>query len=307
MGLKIQLLGVVRVSHNRIPIETKLCRAASGLLAYLVLFRDRTHARDVLSGIFWGEYSDERARSSLSTTLWRLRKVLEPSGVPRGTYLLTPSVGEIGFNPESKHWLDVDVLETQARQILSKPCNMLSAGEVCELENALKLYTGELLEGFYDDWALSERERIRSLYLKGQATLLCHYQNTGAYDQALACGQRILYLDPLREEIHREMMRLYVKNGQRAQALRQYEKCHKILAAELDIPPMEETRALRAEIARNASPHRLSYQSHLDRGDARLALEQLRSTLQDFDKAIKQLRRTADVIEGIIKPKSPSD
>ena len=146
MGLKIQLLGIVRVSHNRIPTETKLCRTASGLLAYLVLFRDRTHTRDVLSGIFWGEYSEERARSSLSTTLWRLRKVLEPDGIPRGTYLLTPSIGEIGFNSESKHWLDVAVLETQARQILGKPSKKtLAAEEVCELENALKLYTGDLL------------------------------------------------------------------------------------------------------------------------------------------------------------------
>jgi DNA-binding SARP family transcriptional activator len=233
--------------------------------------------------------------------------VLEPDGVPRGTYLLTPSVGEIGFNSESNHWLDVDVLETKAKRILDRSCKTLIDKEACDLEDALKLYTGELLEGFYDDWALSERERLRSLYLKGQATLLCHYQNTGAYDRALACGHRILNLDPLREEIHREMMRLYVRNGQRAQAIRQYEKCREILAVELEVSPMEETRTLRNEIACSASSNPISSSPRLDTGAAQRILEQLQSTMQEFDKAIKQLRQTADLVQGIIKPKSSKD
>ena len=98
------------------------------------------------------------------------------------------------------------------------------------------------------------------------------------------------------------MMRLYVKNGQRAQAIRQYENCRKILAAELSVPPMEETRALRAEIARNTSCNQLHHQTHLATGAAGQVLEQLHSAMQNFDKAIEQLRRTADLIEEIIKP-----
>ena len=98
--LKINLLGIVRVAHQGVPTETGMGRAVKGLLGYLTLFRHRFHAREVLAGLFWGESSEDRARSSLNTTLWRLRKVLEPGSIPIGAYLVTTPSGEIGFNME---------------------------------------------------------------------------------------------------------------------------------------------------------------------------------------------------------------
>jgi DNA-binding SARP family transcriptional activator len=187
-------------------------RAVKALLGYLTLFRHRFHAREVLAGLFWGDSSEKRARSCLSTTLWRLRKVLEPDHVPTGTYLVTTPTGEVGFNQESDHWLDVEVFEKQVKHILARPYESLKPKEVSQLEEALNLHEGELLEGFYDDWALRERERLRSLFVKGQIHLLYHYSHHAAWEQGLACARNILNLDPLREEIHREMMRLYFRN-----------------------------------------------------------------------------------------------
>jgi DNA-binding SARP family transcriptional activator len=295
--LRINLFGVVRISHDRDPIEIKVGRALKGVLAYLVLFSDRIHARDVLAGLFWGDSSENRARSCMSTTLWRLRKILEPEGVPRGTYLLTPSPGEVGFNPESNHWLDVMELESQAQPILTKSYEALVSDEVLELENALGLYSGDLLEGFYDDWALTERERLRSLYLKSLAHLLGYYGHNGGYDKALACGHRILNLDPLREEIHREMMRLYVDCGRRAQAIQQYEKCCNLLEEELDVPPMEETQALRSQIIERKVLEPARSNSGGNYYAAHQALKKLNKALRGFHDVAGELRQAGDLLK----------
>jgi DNA-binding SARP family transcriptional activator len=263
----------------------------------LVLFSDRLHAREVMAGLFWGDSSEDRACSCLSTALWRLRKILEPEGIPRGTYLLTPSPGEVGFNPESNYWLDVTELESHAQPILTKPHESLVSHEVLELEKALELYSGDLLEGFYDDWALTERERLRSLYIKSQAHLLGYYSHEGGYDKALACGHCILNLDPLREEIHREMMRLYVGCGRRAQAIQQYEKCCKILEEELGVPPMEETQMLRSHIIERKALEPVRSRSEGNPSPAHQAIKKLNKALRNFDGAAGELRQAGELLK----------
>jgi DNA-binding SARP family transcriptional activator len=295
--LRINLLGVFRISHDLHPVEINVGRALKGMLAYLVLFSGRIHAREVLAGLFWGDSTENHARSCLSTTLWRLRKILEPDGIPKGTYLLTPPTGEVGFNPESNHWLDVTELESHAQPILAKPYEALATHEVREMEKALDLYSGDLLEGFYEDWALTERERLRSLYIKSQAHLLGYYGQNGGYDKALACGHCILNLDPLREEIHREMMRLYVDCGRRIQAIQQYDKCCRILDAELGVPPMEETQALHARILEGNAREQVQSHSSESLSPAHQALKQINKALQGFDEAAGELRQAGDLLK----------
>jgi DNA-binding SARP family transcriptional activator len=300
-SVRISLLGIVRVSHQGIPTESGLGRAVKGLLGYLTLFRHRFHAREVIAGLFWGESSENRARSSLSTTLWRLRKILEPGSIPSGAYLVTAPTGEIGFNCKSDHWIDVESFEDRIKPILTKTYDSLTKIDVRQLESALNLYNGELLEGFYDEWALRERERLRSLFVKGQVHLLYHYSHQAIWDKGLACAQNILNLDPLREEIHREMMRLYFKNGQRALALRQYEKCRETLASELEVLPMEETQILYAQISQKTGGSLPPADPQLNLISAHKLLAQLKRNIHDFEKSTEMLRRSAKNLEGTIR------
>jgi DNA-binding SARP family transcriptional activator len=130
--------------------------------------------------------------------------------------------------------------------------------------------------------------------------LLYHYGHHAAWEQGLACARKILDLDPLREEIHREMMRLYYKSGHRALALKQYEKCRENLASELDILPMEETQILHAQISQNAGGELTGSNSQLDLVTARKLLSQLRRNIHDFEKSTEMLRRSAKSLEKAI-------
>lgn len=296
--LRISLFGHVRVVHAGQSEEANVTRGVQALLAYLLVQRHRPHPREVLADLFWGDRGENRARNCLNTALWRLRRVLEPDGVLRGTYLVNTPAGEVGFNRASAHWLDVDVFEEKIAGVLHHPVDGVDAAAPAELEKALELYTADLLEGFYDDWALRERERLRILHLDGLAYLMRYYRHQGAYEESLARGQQILRYDPLREEIHREVMQLYVASGQRALALRQYENCCDILATELGVLPMEATRALYAHIRPEAPGYQPATPN--DRGEPATlnhALQQLRIAIQHFSSGQEQLQRAIELLE----------
>jgi DNA-binding SARP family transcriptional activator len=78
-----------------------------------------------------------------------------------------------------------------------------------------------------DEWVQDEGERLRGRYLDALISLMRRNGRHGALDDALACGRRALQLDPLREEVHREMVQLFADSGQSVQAVRQFETCRR--------------------------------------------------------------------------------
>jgi DNA-binding SARP family transcriptional activator len=296
-SLRISLFGDMRIAHDNGSVMANVTRTTQALLAYLLLQPHRPQPRDVLADVFWGDRSQERARNCLNTALWRLRRILEPAGTPDGTYLLTTPAGDISFNWQSEHWLDVAVFESEVRQILVKPIAGLKPEDVHHFEEALQLYTGDLLEGFYDDWAIRERERLRQLYVSGLNHLMRLYQQQGEFDKALASGLKLLDLDPLREEIHRSVMRLYCDGGQRTLAVRQYAVCRDLLQQELGIQPMAETQSLYAQLVQNADEPAAPESLDRELLHIRHALQQLSLTLRSLDKIRDQLQHALQLIE----------
>jgi DNA-binding SARP family transcriptional activator len=302
--LRIWLFGAVRLDHEDFPIDPAAVHPVQGLLAYLLLHRERVHSREVLAGIFWGDRGDDKARRCLNTAVWRLRSALEPAGIVRGAYLISTAAGELGFNCASNHWLDVAVFEQRARQMLARPEEETRPPDVEVLREGVQLCCGELLEGFYDDWALRERERLRLLYLRCLRRLMHIYRQQGAYDDSLGCAQQILACDPLREDVHREAMRLYCDLGQHGLAVRQYQQCREILADELGILPMEETQALCARIASHGCP--APSQSGIIAGSgcphqaAQQAMQQLRQAMDESALAQARLRRAVAQLDQLL-------
>jgi DNA-binding SARP family transcriptional activator len=251
-SLRICLLGRVEVTRGGEAVS--LTPVPQLLLAYLVLQPQRPHPRSVLAALLWGDRSETQANNCLNTALWRLRSALEPEGVRRGTYLVTRAAGDVTFNPASDYWLDSRAFEECARATLGKPASAWAHADAQRLDAALDLYRGDLLEGCYDDWALHERERLRDLHLRALAGLADYHKLRGDYDRCIGYAQSILARDPLREEVHRELMWLFAATGRRALAARQYAACRDLLQAELGLPPMPETEALAARILGDAAP-----------------------------------------------------
>jgi tetratricopeptide (TPR) repeat protein len=92
-------------------------------------------------------------------------------------------------------------------------------------------YRGDLLAGLgatappFEDWLMSERERLQEFALGALARLLAQQRASGESAPAVQSARRLLALDPLQEAVHRTLMRLYAQVGRRDAALRQYQDC----------------------------------------------------------------------------------
>ncbi|HEX8134726.1 MAG TPA: bacterial transcriptional activator domain-containing protein, partial [Actinomycetes bacterium] len=199
--------------------------------------------------------------------------------------------------PSSDHWLDVEVFEQQVRRVLARPPGDAGPDEVHTLETVLQLYTGDLLEAFSDEWATLERERLHRLFVEALVHLMLWHRLRGSLESSITYGQRALQHDPLREELHREMMLLYLDTGHRAMAIRQYQVCRGLLAAELDVAPMEETRALYARIApaqdREPAPPRPSGPAPTTAELLRL-LHEISGELDEIGRRVRGVARMAE-------------
>lgn len=246
--LFVSLLGGYAIARGEPPRELHLTSATQLLLAYLTLNRNVIHRREQLIGVFWPDVDEKRARNCLNTTVWRLRCRLEPDHDGREAYLVTRPGGEIYLNPAADLRLDVAAFLDAARSGLSTAERLPGRDRVQELQQAIHLYKGELLAGYFEDWILRERERLRYVHLQCLQQLMHHYHEQADDEKAIVCGQQLLEAEPLREDVHRTLMRLYVATGRRAQAVRQYEQCCQLLADELHIAPMPETLALYDQI-----------------------------------------------------------
>ena len=127
---------------------------SQSLLAYLACHPTHPHPRDHLTGMFWGDRPERKARRSLSTALWHIRRCL-----PDDATILS-DVTTVQFNPDAPFWLDARAFDGYAEH-----------DDIVNLQAAAALYQGHFLDGFYDDWILTERYRLESVFANVLARL----------------------------------------------------------------------------------------------------------------------------------------
>jgi DNA-binding SARP family transcriptional activator len=252
--LSMYLLGPPRVERDGVPIQVDT-RKAIALLTYLAVTAE-SHRRASLVNLLWPESDRARGRAALRRTLYALRKALADDW-------LDVDREEIGLRLGSAIWMDVDQFR---RHLAECQTHGHPATEVCpacaaSLTEAVVLYRGDFLSGFglrdsfnFDEWQFFQAEALRR-ELAGALGRLVHWHSSQReFDTAVGYARRWLALDPLDEQGHRELMRLYAWSGQRSAALAQYEECVQILQDQLGVPPQEHTTELYEAIKEGRAP-----------------------------------------------------
>jgi DNA-binding SARP family transcriptional activator len=238
--LCLQLLGGFRARLEPGIAVSLPTRKAEALIGYLALPLGQPHPRDKLASLLWGDLSDSRARASLRQALFRVRRAVDASD----RRCLRLEGDGIALDPSS---VAVDVAAFEDAVAMAAPDG---------LARAIALYQGDLLAGLalaeppFEEWLLTERERLRELAVEALARLLAHHRAEGRPEEAVQTALRLAALDPLQEAVHRTLMRLYAQLGRRGAALRQYEHCVAILRRELGIEPETETKQLYQHLLR---------------------------------------------------------
>jgi DNA-binding SARP family transcriptional activator len=234
--LSLSLLGAFEARRGATVLGS-LPKKTQALLAYLALEGASPRTRTELATLLWGDTGDEQALQSLRKALSGLRQALGDDA----DAILVVQERAVSLNRDR---IAVDAIEFE---------RLAQSDEPASIEQAVTIYRGHLLTGFdldegpFNEWLLSQRERLRELALNTLARVLDSQIASGATEAAIATAQRLLTLDPLHEPAHRALIRIYARLGRRSAAARQYQLCVDALARELGVKPELATEAAYAE------------------------------------------------------------
>jgi DNA-binding SARP family transcriptional activator len=213
---RLTLLGGFEIRYGESPVA--LAAAPQRVVAFLAL-QARPLRRGYVFGALWPDVPELRAAASLRSALWRIQARVPLLATAGDTLGLADGV-IVDFHEASR----------SAEALLEE-----RPGDRPEVDRTL--LSLDLLPGWYDDWALIERERWRQLRLRAlesRCELLAH---AGRFGEALEVGLEALLTDPLRESAHRALVRVHLAEGNVGEARRQYRLCEALLRKELDIAP----------------------------------------------------------------------
>jgi len=235
--VKVRVFGKLRLQNGDARLERFPTRRVEELFGYLLINQKAPIPRDRLVEVLWPDSPPANGRASLSTALWRLKSVFVQIKAADQEYI-NSTRDAIAFAP--KEPLSSDLIEFE--RYLDKAARAKSdEARIGALRSAVALYKGGFCEGIYSEWCLAERERLERAYIRALGLLMSIHIKQGKYDQAIPYGKKIVILDPLREEVHRALMSCYLALDRRVEAVRQFQRCARLLQRELNILPMGDT------------------------------------------------------------------
>lgn len=232
---RLLTFGPVRLERHDASSVGLESRKALALLCYVVAHAGPV-ARPHLVDLFWGDLPEERGRHNL-------RRVLSNIGASLPGWLRVDR-HTVAFEGGADAWIDV-----------AEVTRLRSRGGLVDLAAAVDMMMGDYLADLWLDgcpdfetWLVIEREQWRQRAAEMLGRLIATYRERGDYAHARGYAERLVALDPWREEAHRELMYLLALSGERSAALAQFETARRVLAEELGVEPSQETAALAEQI-----------------------------------------------------------
>src|SRR5262245_57953268 len=246
-GLRLHVLGRFEVFPSCAPdrLLSISSRKGCALLAYLAMQSSPTLKREQLATLLWGDRCDKQARQSLRQSILALRKQLEP--VAPGLLVLDEEL--VG--------LDAGLFSTDAHEFAAL------AEQGGDPERALGLYRGEFLAGFnldvepFDGWVRGERARFAAIAARLLEAQAERSDERGDGEQALRACERLLAIDPQREDWQRLALTLTARHRGRDAALARAKALIALLRKEFDTNPELATTVLINDIRRGALKRKL--------------------------------------------------
>jgi DNA-binding SARP family transcriptional activator len=233
--LYIRLLGELELRYGASLLPPLESARAASLLTYLLVRRSTPQARQRLAFLLWPDSTESQAQTNLRHVLHTLRQYL-----PEPDRFILATSRTLQWRADAPFWLDIAAFE----DALAQAERSVEDGVVTTLRSAIDLYHGDLLEGWYDEWLLAERDNVRQRYLEALYRLTAELEARGDLGEATSYAERLLRSDPLREETYRQLIHLHAARGDRARALRVYHACMTTLEQELGAEPSAQTREI---------------------------------------------------------------
>lgn len=228
MPIRLTTLGAARVhrgdtAYPDLPAQ----RLRFALLVYLAVEQDVS--RDEVVSMFWADRDTGRGKHALRQMLYELRQVL------------------------GEHWIEVRRDRIVASAVVDA-IEFERAVEAGRTADALALYGGPFLLGFslenrsFEAWVDRRGAHLARLHRRLQREHIGGLATAGRADEAVTAARQWVELDPLDDEAAHTLLERLMAAGQRTAALQFYDHYERQLAAELQLEPLDQTRALIASI-----------------------------------------------------------
>lgn len=200
-------------------VEREVPDGSQRLLVYVALRRGRVDRRTV-AGTLWPVGGEERASGNLRSALWRLKRA--------GIDVVRGDKRNLWTDPALA--VDVDILASWANRLLHGAASAADLAVRCTCADSL-----ELLPGWYDDWVLLERERMRQRLLHALEALSGRLVDAGRTAEGLDVALGVVAAEPLRESGQRVLMAAHIAEGNWAEVWRSFDAYTALLRTELGI------------------------------------------------------------------------
>jgi DNA-binding SARP family transcriptional activator len=207
---------------------------AQRLLAYLATQKGpllRAHVGEVL----WPEADRRRASANLRSAIWRVRQA--------GHNVLDATGNRLSLTSDVV--VDFQEAALLGRRILDRSAPWPDG--TANQEAAMSL-SADLLQDWYDDWLVLERDRWNQLRLHALEALAERLLACGELSQAVDAALAAVWTEPLRESAHRILIRVHAAEGNPSEALAQYRRYQQLLHHELSTSPTAQMEELIQEV-----------------------------------------------------------
>lgn len=221
-------------------------RRVMALLAYLAVTGQR-HSREKLIDLIYHGQALSLTGNDFRQRLSNLKSLI-------GNDFLAVDRTSVHIAQSPDLWIDAAIFRDNIDAAKKLSHGARFAGI---LNRAINLYRGEFLSGFYlrdnyrfEAWQLGEQRSLDDAYVYALKNVFAWHRSQKQYDQSIEFGNRVLTFDPLDEQVHRDLMKIYHLMGKRSAAKHQYEECKSVLMLQLGIVPSDETEREYREIRR---------------------------------------------------------
>jgi len=222
----VHLFGGPFVSYGRRQVN--IPEGSKRLLVFVALHLCRVERRYV-AGSLWPVGDDIRAAGNLRSALWRLNSA--------GIRVLQADKHGLALHEDVL--VDLHIVGAWAARLIKGSASREDLATMPWGIDAI-----DLLPGWYDDWALVERERVRQRLLHALEALSCQLARAGRCAEAVEAAMMAVTAEPLRESAQRMLIQAHLAEGNWIEGRRTFEAYRDVLHRELGIEPNPELAAM---------------------------------------------------------------
>ena len=219
------------------------------LFARLALERGQAVSREELARMLWPGELPRAWESALQALASKLRALLGRAGLDKADALAS-ALGCYQLQLPPGAWLDVE----QAADAIHEAEGYLKANDLracwASAQVAYHVARRPFIAGETLPWVEAQRERLAAIHARACECLAQAYVWNGEPQIAVDIARELTDLQPFRETGYQLLMHAHAAAGNRAEALRVYERCRALLSRELGVAPSQETQAVHREVLR---------------------------------------------------------